>query len=68
MEFLTGLLLGIGLGLAVRGVWLESARVFGVEKPKDLPPAAPQEWAQTKNFLYYDGTVMPKIKEDANEQ
>ena len=25
-------------------------------------------WALTRNFLYYDGTVMPEIKEDWNEQ
>ena len=25
-------------------------------------------WAETRNFLYYDGTVMPEIKEDLHEQ
>ena len=29
---------------------------------------APKEWAETRNFLYYDGTVMPVVKEDLNEQ
>ena len=27
----------------------------------------PKEWVETRNFLYYDGTVMPEIKEDLNE-
>ena len=27
-----------------------------------------KEWAQTRNFLYYDGTEMPVVKEDLNEQ
>ena len=25
-------------------------------------------WAQTRNFLYYDGTEMPVVKENVNEQ
>ena len=27
-----------------------------------------KEWVETRNFLYYDGTVMPEIKEDLHEQ
>ena len=27
-----------------------------------------KEWVQTRNFLYYDGTEMPVVKEDLNEQ
>ncbi|MBQ7088350.1 MAG: hypothetical protein IJN04_01755 [Clostridia bacterium] len=27
-----------------------------------------RQWAQTRNFLYYDGTEMPIVKEDLNEQ
>lgn len=26
-----------------------------------------KEWGQTRNFLYYDGTPMPIVKEDLNE-
>lgn len=26
------------------------------------------EWGETHNFLYYDGTEMPVVKEDLDEQ
>ena len=68
MNFWIGLLLGIGLSLAVRGMMAEYAPSSGVEKPEE--PCCPSDrktWAQTRNFLYYDGTVMPEIKEDAHE-
>ena len=26
------------------------------------------EWGETHNFLYYDGTEMPVVKEDLHEQ
>ena len=29
------------------------------------PPT--KAWGETRNFLYYDGTVMPEIKEDLHE-
>lgn len=64
-------LLGMLCGGAVCGM------VFlCLPKEKHLPPlrrTAPtpkesrKEWVQTRNFLYYDGTMMPEIKEDLNE-
>lgn len=69
MEFFAGMLLGIGLTLAAYGVWAEFGSATGVEKPAPPPSKpTPNEWVQTRNFLYYDGTMMPTIKEDANEQ
>ena len=69
MEFFVGVLLGVGLTLAVRGVWAEFGSATGVEKPSPPPSkSTPDVWVQTRNFLYYDGTMMPNIKEDANEQ
>lgn len=68
MEFVVGLLLGVGLTLSLRGILLERTPLSGVEKPEEFPqPARRTAWAQTKNFLYYDGTMMPEIKEDAHE-
>lgn len=26
-----------------------------------------KEWGETRNFLYYDGTEMPVVKEEINE-
>ena len=49
--------------------------LFHLPKGKRAPAASAargvrctrREWVQTRNFLYYDGTEMPKIKEDLNE-
>lgn len=59
--FFCGLLCG-AVGAAVCWLW------------KRQPPPEPQtdkeradtrkEWVQTRNFLYYDGTEMPVIKEE----
>ena len=35
----------------------------GVEKPRRRPLSA-RAWLETRNFLYYDGTEMPQVKED----
>ena len=35
----------------------------GVEKPRRCPLPA-RAWLETRNFLYYDGTEMPQVKED----
>lgn len=67
MDFFVGVLTGIGLLMAAWGVWREYAPTPGVEKPKSAMPPERKNWSQTKNFLYYDGTVMPEIKEDAHE-
>ena len=68
MEFIVGFLCGVGLTMAVQGVWAEFGSATGVEKPKHSKTSATKTWAQTKNFLYYDGTRMPEVKEDVNEQ
>ncbi len=67
MDFFVGVLTGIGLLMAAWGVWREYASTSGVEKPESVMPPECKNWSQTKNFLYYDGTVMPEIKEDAHE-
>ena len=68
MWFVLGLLLGGAIG---------GAAALCLPKRKRPPHAAPaarrpqstrKEWVETRNFLYYDGTMMPEIKEDLNEQ
>lgn len=68
MEYVIGFLGGVAVALTVRALWLEWMPRCGVEKPREPTPTRPKEWAQTRNFLYYDGTVMPTVKEDKNEQ
>lgn len=67
MDFFIGVALGVGLTVAAWGVWQEHACATGVEKPDKAALTERKTWSQTKNFLYYDGTVMPEIKEDAHE-
>lgn len=69
MEYIIGFVCGVGACLALRAIlleWMPEPR----EEPakRSTPQAPPKEWAQTRNFLYYDGTVMPLIKEESNEQ
>lgn len=68
MIFLIGLFCGIGAALAVRAILLtvlpRPAAVHSTRRGE--PP--PKGWEYTRNFLYYDGTVMPTIKEEPNEQ
>ena len=68
MEYVIGFLGGVVAAVAVRALWLEWLPRNGVEKPSAPTAPRPKEWAQTRNFLYYDGTVMPTVKEDKNEQ
>ena len=67
MLFILGVLCGVGIALAVRGVLLAVGEQDGVEKPPRSSSAAPDGWEHTRNFLYYDGTVMPTSKEDNYE-
>lgn len=68
MVFVLGLLCGVGVALAVRGILLAVWPRAGVEKPRrSVRSAAPDGWEHTRNFLYYDGTVMPTSKEDNYE-
>lgn len=67
MYFILGVLGGVAL--SVRSLLLEWLPKLGVEKPETTSsPFRPKQWTQTHNFLYYDGTVMPEIKEDKHEQ
>ena len=67
MLFILGVLCGVGIALAVRGVLLAVGEQNGVKKPTRSPSVAPDGWQYTRNFLYYDGTVMPTSKEDNYE-
>jgi len=66
--FFIGLLCGVVLCLTVRAVLLEWMPPGRPNDPRCQPvPAKQKSWDLTRNFLYYDGTVMPEIKEDVNE-
>jgi len=67
MLFILGVLCGVGIALAVRGVLLAVGERGGAERPTRSPSAASDGWERTRNFLYYDGTVMPTSKEDNYE-
>lgn len=68
MIFMFGLLCGAVAALAVRGVLLAVTprpRVGQSQRRCAAPP--PAGWEHTRNFLYYDGTVMPTSKEEPYE-
>lgn len=67
MGFLIGLLLGGGLALVIGEIARTDALLSDVEKSEETPSPDHKNWVQTRNFLYYDGTVMPEMKEDAYE-
>lgn len=69
MSFLIGVLCGVTAAVVARRLLLVRLPMTGVEKPETAPAPSPRkQWTQTHNFLYYDGTVMPEIKEERNEQ
>ena len=65
MWFLLGALCGAAVCAAV---WRRAERVADVEKSPRPVETDGTEWVQTRNFLYYDGTEMPVMKENVNEQ
>ena len=65
MWFLLGVLCGAVIGGAV--AMSRKGKAADVEKSVRSATEAGKTWAQTRNFLYYDGTRMPEIKEDLNE-
>ena len=63
MWFLLGAVCGVAVGA---GLW-KRKRTDRAE-PSGRTVGTPQKsWGETRNFLYYDGTMMPEIKEDLNE-
>ena len=68
MVFNIGLICGVVAALAVRGILLAVTprpRVGQRQSHRGTPP--PAGWEHTRNFLYYDGTVMPTSKEEIYE-
>ena len=64
MWFALGVLCGGALCLCLR----KEKRRADVEKSETSQRVTAKGWAETRNFLYYDGTMMPEIKEDLHEQ
>ena len=64
MWFILGLLCGVPIGFA----WRKKKRRSNVPTPQAAKREPIKHWVETRNFLYYDGTQMPVIKENGNEQ
>ena len=58
--FVLGVLCGGGVCLCLQRVRCRA----DVEKSEPKPGDLTKEWGETRNFLYYDGTEMPVIKEE----
>ncbi len=58
--------IGVLCGAAVAAC-LPKRKTANVEKAGGTVHTPSKVWGETHNFLYYDGTVMPEIKEDLNE-
>lgn len=68
MIFMFGLLCGVAAALAVRGVLLAvTPRPHMGQRQRRRATPPPAGWEHTRNFLYYDGTVMPTSKEEPYE-
>lgn len=65
--FIIGLLSGVVLCLTIRALLLEWLPRPQAAAPATAASTQSKGWGLTHNFLYYDGTVMPEIKEDMNE-
>ena len=65
MAFLFGMICGAVMVTAACWIWA------AVEPRGTRPPhrrdESPRGWEDTRNFLYYDGTVMPTNKEEHYE-
>lgn len=68
MWFLLGVLCGALPGTVIALHRGRGARRPAVEKVGRRVAHPQKEWVQTRNFLYYDGTEMPTVKEEHNEQ
>ena len=62
--------LGVLCGAAIAFVCRKRKRRHGIAPPKTANREREKvtDWVATRNFLYYDGTQMPVIKENGNEQ
>lgn len=68
MGFMLGCVCGLVAALAVRGILLAvSPRPRAGQGHNRRQAAPPAGWEHTRNFLYYDGTVMPTSKEEQYE-
>lgn len=65
MAFIFGLICGALTMMAVRGILL--AVVARAEQAPQRSRPTRENWQDTRNFLYYDGTVMPTNEEEHNE-
>ena len=65
MAFIFGLICGALTVMAVRGIGL--AMVARAEQAPRRDRPTHYDWQDTRNFLYYDGTVMPTNEEEHNE-
>lgn len=65
MAFLFGMICGAVVVLVVCWIWV--AVTSGCERPPRHRYESPRGWEDTRNFLYYDGTVMPTNKEEHYE-
>ena len=59
--------LGVLCGVVVSSVVARRGGTTDGEKSGKRKHTPTKAWGETRNFLYYDGTVMPEIKEDLNE-
>ena len=59
--------LGVLCGMAVAFAVAKKDDATNAETAGKTKPTPTKAWGETRNFLYYDGTVMPEIKEDLNE-
>ena len=61
MWFVLGVLCGVAVGCC------RPRRKPPLGKTETMVQKPSKEWGETRNFLYYDGTEMPVVKEDLNE-
>ena len=62
--------LGVLCGATMAFLWCKRKRRHSVQTPTAVRREREKatDWVATRNFLYYDGTEMPVIKENGNEQ
>lgn len=59
--------LGVLCGCAA-GVCLPKRKHVAAARSGETARKPTKAWGETRNFLYYDGTEMPVVKEEINEQ